>query len=312
MVAAGVKIVLPGSFTDTTLPVMRDDSILTPGSLFLWDAAHSAEPSSGFLLPQDPVAGGAVIYNAAWKEAAAALGSGTASTLAGSLSLAALSAAGTTKGKVERSAKGGIHGIVSQSVALVAGDGLATTIPIVLRDYLWTNRAHSFYSSIWFNVTRPPQNIAGKFSQVLDNASGNYAYGPPSLRIAGPAADQQFSQSGLGARAPVTPSVNGPQIGTAAVANINALPSQALAESGNYGFNWGGRSPTASVVLPNGNGGGFASFIAYRYYLEDLTVSGRTYAAVDAIDFARFTAEVMTVGGRYYGDTTPTAPSAIP
>jgi hypothetical protein len=42
-----------------------------------------------------------------------------------------------------------------------------------------------------------------------------------------------------------------------------------------------------------------------------LTVSGRTYAEVDAIDHALYTREVLTPGGRYYGDTY-TDPATLP
>lgn len=48
-----------------------------------------------------------------------------------------------------------------------------------------------------------------------------------------------------------------------------------------------------------------------RAYVEDLTVSGRTYAEVDAIDHALYTKEVLTPGSRYYGDTF-TDPATIP
>lgn len=54
-----------------------------------------------------------------------------------------------------------------------------------------------------------------------------------------------------------------------------------------------------------------SSSIFYRAYIEDLTVSGRTYAEVDAIDYALYTKEVLTPGGRYYGDTY-TDPATIP
>jgi hypothetical protein len=41
------------------------------------------------------------------------------------------------------------------------------------------------------------------------------------------------------------------------------------------------------------------------------TVSGRTYEQVAAIDQALYTKEVLTAGGRYYGDTY-TNPTTIP
>lgn len=54
-----------------------------------------------------------------------------------------------------------------------------------------------------------------------------------------------------------------------------------------------------------------ASRVLYRWYLEDLTVSGRTYAEVLAADYALYQ-QAFGVGGRYYGDTLPTDPSTIP
>jgi hypothetical protein len=47
--------------------------------------------------------------------------------------------------------------------------------------------------------------------------------------------------------------------------------------------------------------------VLYRAYIEDLTVSGRTYAQVQALDYALWQA-AFAPGGRYAGDTfTPPA-----
>lgn len=53
-----------------------------------------------------------------------------------------------------------------------------------------------------------------------------------------------------------------------------------------------------------------AAQVFYRFYLEDLTVSGRTYDEVDALDAAAFTT-AFAPGGRYYGDTVPTDPNTV-
>jgi len=45
-----------------------------------------------------------------------------------------------------------------------------------------------------------------------------------------------------------------------------------------------------------------ASGIFYKLYIEDLTVSGRSYEQVDAIDFALYTS-AFSAGGKYYGDS---------
>lgn len=52
------------------------------------------------------------------------------------------------------------------------------------------------------------------------------------------------------------------------------------------------------------------SVILYRAYIEDLTVSGRTYAEVDALDYALYQA-AFAAGGRYFGDTY-TDPVTLP
>lgn len=49
------------------------------------------------------------------------------------------------------------------------------------------------------------------------------------------------------------------------------------------------------------------SYILYRMYLEDLTVSGRTYAQVDAIDYAMWQT-AFSAGGKFYGDTFTASP----
>jgi hypothetical protein len=70
-----------------------------------------------------------------------------------------------------------------------------------------------------------------------------------------------------------------------------------------------------SIIFGNGGSGSALtnqcpSDIFYRGYCEDLTVSGRTYADVDALDKALWDA-AFAAGGRFAGDTF-TAPSTFP
>lgn len=53
------------------------------------------------------------------------------------------------------------------------------------------------------------------------------------------------------------------------------------------------------------------SWVVYSWHMCDLTVAGLTYAQADAIDLAEYTKQVLTPGGRYYGDTN-TDPATIP
>ena len=53
-----------------------------------------------------------------------------------------------------------------------------------------------------------------------------------------------------------------------------------------------------------------ASNTDFLLAIEDLTVSGRTYAEVDALDYALYQA-AFAADGRYHGDTN-TDPSTLP
>lgn len=66
--------------------------------------------------------------------------------------------------------------------------------------------------------------------------------------------------------------------------------------TGQYGATFAPSSGANPYVNPG-------AFLFYRAYIEDLTVSGRSYAAVDALDYAEYTKQVTTAGGRYYADT---------
>ena len=71
----GLKLTIPGAaFTDTSLPILRNDPILVPGSLLLLDFGRDYT-----LAPGTP-ANGATLGNIAWQEALATIGSGTEAT----------------------------------------------------------------------------------------------------------------------------------------------------------------------------------------------------------------------------------------
>ena len=86
----------------------------------------------------------------------------------------------------------------------------------------------------------------------------------------------------------------GPTMGLATVDNSGAIGSQAIAAQG-----------------ASANKDKAPSFAFYRCYVEDLTVSGRTFAEVADLDQQLYTKEVLTAGGRYHNDSF-TAVSALP
>lgn len=283
---AGQMTVLDVEFTDTTLPKIHNDFILSNGSLYLFDMAHSLGRLSSV-----PV-GGSVIPNVAATEAAAILGV-AANTLNGSF----VSQAQAADARFELSGKGGIHGIYSQVNNVAAGRGAYVGLPTAIINYLIANKTHQFYLSAWVRRTRAA--LAAPLNGV----------GMPWLD--------------LGAGANYLARAGGSRAGFKISANSKVLPAGGLNSVANrYVVMSGSAGSGDTITTPRGamlwggilTGDSFTnvapSDILYRTYMEDLTVSGRNYAEVEAIDKALWDV-AFAVGGRYYGDTF-TAPSAFP
>lgn len=289
----GVIINYPGLFTDTSLPIYKLDPLLTDaaGSLLLVDTRNWATgvPAHGATLP-----------NLA-REQAAALG--LSATDAVMQEVGDLSGA---LGLVERTSAGGLHTIVRQSSAVPANNGFNIQIADSLLAYLVGHPTHEYYVSQWRTLTRIALATAGAktFLAVERNPNGTVGY----LRMATsdtylqPTSTYQtgryLSQSAnaLGA---VFDAVSGKTSDTApttaAYSNAHAIAQGgAVANQNTY-------APLLAA-LP--------SWVFYRTYIEDLTVSGRTFAQVQAADYALFQAAFGS-GGRLAGDTY-TAPSTIP
>lgn len=289
------KIVLSDVvFTDTSLPLIHPDALLSSGSLFLFDPSHSLGGFSG--VP----ASGVTVPNIAWQEASNILGSGTAATLAGLV--ASVGMATPAEFVVERTLKGGVHGIITQAGAQATSRAWTVKVPNAVRDYLALHaNDHQFYISVASKVTRPglntssaPQSL-GHFTNVsaatsnylFHFGSGNFAPGSGSAKNGGfrifPANSTEVT-----AAAGTDRFTNGAVIG----ATGNAPVGTEVVE---FGVGTFGAWNTLNYNKA-------ASRILYRTYIEDLTVSGRTYAQVDALDFAAYQA-AFAVGGRFYGDT---------
>ena len=213
----------------------------------------------------------------------------------------ALTFAGLTAGNgfIERTGKGAIHvGIDTSHNAIWA----KLNFPLLLADYIRSNPGHDMYFSIWEKVTRVGTAAESKMALTMSASAG-----PSELEVAlGVSADYPASANLLGAyRNP-----NGSHLGLAAPVNshvargvskytgtIGRMAQSAIDNNmaklwmlGNTGAFSGGASGGRSAAL-------------MRIYVEDLQVSGRTFAQVNAIDVAHFQRTVLTAGGRYYGDT---------
>lgn len=286
---SGLKLTIPTSFTDATLPILRDDPVLFAGSLALIEPAHAAAPLAG--MPAD----GAFVPNIAHKEAAAALGVADD----GLAAIFSMGAAFTgARGKMERTGKGGLHGIVSQAPGILqnSNHGAKVTLPANIRSYLLTNKAHKFYFSRWTRTTRAALANAG-----VQNEIGSGSNSAKFLLYRTDTAEGWNPSTAL-ATAEYRPGVpNGLGNSFANLARVMS-DTNLVATPANAGPQWGMPAGTFNNAVPAWVTQ-LPSSIFYRFYIEDLTVSGRSYAEVDSIDFAEYTKQVLTAGGRYYGDT---------
>lgn len=296
------KIVISDvTITDTSIPKLRDDPLLADGSLFLFDPGHTFG-SIGAGVP----GGGTPLPNVAWKEAAAVLGAGTQASLAGTVVRVDADAAGLWK--IERTTKGGIHGISTQAGGQTIGRNWYAKTPQAVADFLRANAAtRAFYFSVWRKITRPlsaaanpapqsPFHLANDTSNALfymsggsftPSASGN----PTAFNGASRFPDLHDGQQAAGTDVFLAGStVN-------KIGNVNAGTTCDFGV-GTFdawdSYNWNKA----------------ASYVLYRVYIEDLSASGRTFAQVQALDLALFQA-AFGAGGRFSGDTY-TNPSTLP
>lgn len=331
---AGYKLTLPTTFTNDALPVFRDDPILpVQGAMMLIDPTHGANPwSSGI-----PI-NGSLIPNLASSQLSTLLGS-SVSTDVQSKAVIPSTFTGAS-GKLERTDKGGLHGIVSQS-AHVIGTGPVLSLPTKLIKYVLDNKLHDFYFSMWFRVTRFANNypsgamfcLNGNGQQTnsyLFNFSAPYS-APSNLpwrpafttppRIGG----NESPYGTLGLPKLITSATDGWWTAGApeTTGSNRAIPGDGIiggttGTRAGGGLTWGSSASgwegiDAAGVVGNGNfnppgalstvdNNKLASWAFYRSYLEDLSVSGRSYSEVAAIDSVEY-ARAFAVGGRYGADT---------
>lgn len=286
--ATGRRIELADiEFTDPAAPVLAEiDAIESAGSLVLLDWAHPASTLAIDALP----AHGATPQNILLDLGTALLGSAPAMTFDGNAA-----SFGSGKGLLERSAKGGIHGILSPTLA----DGASRYRVLAgtnIEQYFLNNPTHSFFFSVWGRITKA----------AAPSTSGHEGPRFEIVRTTTPASNYlAILSETLGTR---TASAVGPALlNTAKSSWTGTIPASTTEEEAVLMTAAGGSNLNYTDTQRRAQG----AFIHYRTYIEDMTVSGRTYAQVDAIDYALYTREVLTAGGRYYGDTY-TDPATIP
>jgi len=251
-----------------TFQKLRFDKILTNGSLMLFDSSKIVS------LPVN----GSTLNNVAFNEAIETIGSGTEATMKMPVTLTQVA----TKSAVEFSSKKGLYFNISATAE--AGNEMQIVVPDAIRQYILNNPNNSFYASYWSNVTRVgTTSTAARFA--VRNTSA-------------PTTNLLFE---LGKVSPITRPIDGSanQIGNLSENGANTT-GIGFRNVGVLKFNG-----TLPATIANLTGRFLAiaeSIIIYRIYIEDLTVSGRTYAQVSALDKSLKDA-AFAEGGKFYNDT---------
>lgn len=257
------------------------DPLFSPGALILSEVAHPVAPWAPGL-----VAHGSFAPNVFADNATAIVGAHAGS---GNNVGVVHQGLGAASGQQRRTARGGLHvGLLESND--VAFDGLSITIP---NTALWAHirdSGHEFYYSLWARRTR----IA---DPSVDTVIGIVATG--SKFLGGFVQDDTRSDDGGARSRPATNDLNP----TFRNVGASGFPMQGTADpvdSGNRSlFTVGNRAILNRFPERRGKGG---AAVFYRCFVEDLTISGRSYAHVDALDHDLFQRHMNTPGGRYYGD----------
>lgn len=272
---SGYKLTLPTRF-DADLPVLRLDPVLNKGSLLLVEPAHPASTYQGNLADGDR------LDNLAWKEAQKLVG-GTEETL---------------KARYENQSPGKVYWTDKKSIQWWAGSGTGRNgahFPMPILAYLKANPKHVYRAIMWSGLVQwgeapGTQAVSGRWSNVnFDLADGlNSTY---------------YDMTG-GAGGNVD--INGV---TSNNDNKAAGPRRSSQGSGSNGYT-GPNDATieqadvwsrifGNINSNRGPGGGQGIF--HRFYLEDLTVSGRTADDLEALDKTLYIKHVLKEGGRHFG-----------
>lgn len=255
----------------------------TPGGVGTYQLTVSATIST-------PTAGSVNTTTAKFSLDRGAAGSGATADTAGLL-------------KTERTTKGGLHVIISQTNNNTAFQGLSINPGSGLLNWILGNPNHEFYYSVWDVLTRAALSPQPPFASLASNTSAGlialYADGTVQL----PSGANQLGTK----QAPATWSTLGPRFKSVGINGPVGGPLSTVA----YNYNLAQFGPVGGWNNAGNYGNKSASRILQRIYMEDLTISGRSYADVEARDYALWQ-EANSAIGRYYGDTFVTNPSSLP
>lgn len=277
---SGFVLKIPGvKFTDKTLPVYGavNDPILTSGSLMLVDVSK---------IDGGVPANGQAIENLAQRQARILTGEESSVIFNSAI-------ADATQSKLQRTAKGGIYfankpntirNPYPANMAWISSVGGAKNH--MMRHWKTSDKTenHSFFISLWIDLVVGPENSSASFSQ-LTNASNHNTSRVYRIERATGAQPSRLRMA-----------LQTFEYGSSDPTDANTVFH--LYNAGKVGLN--------SYKLEERKA---ESTIFYRFYAEDLTVSGSTFDQVNALDKQLYD-EAFAVGGKFYNDSY-TAPAAL-
>jgi hypothetical protein len=294
-----LQIIVPGlTVTDPSSPVLRADPILpATRALVLADVTHPSKARDAGIP--------ATIPNHAAAQAAALIGATEASVASAGLTNP-YTGQTPAQGKLERTLKGGLYLLQSQVNDTASNSG-GSPLPNGIGAFLGANPTHDLYLSVWGRMIRDAPNDG-------TSGSGSSTSAPvgPALRSANNywAGFAQTRSSKNVSLRPTTPAIR-----IASVFNREADGRFYASGAVNDRDSAYGTSAPASFLRIGPDQSVFLhalpSYVLYRWYLEDLTVSGRTWDQVHAIDQALYN-RLFAAGGRFNGDAITTDPATIP
>lgn len=220
--------------------------------------------------------------------------------------------------KRELTNKKGLHLMVSQSRAtdLPAGNTYyAVKANATLKSHMAANimgATPSIFVSIWTNATRYVTKVDGYSGLLMyvNNNTSNFATyletTKNSMSLGGSSPFPSLSKLNLNYRQSAI--VNNPNFYQA---NINRYGGTGITSSNDLIIGSGQLPPYSGVIANNQAVNASPSYILYRIYIEDLSLSGRTYEQVKAIDKAEH-AKAFAEGGRFYGDSWSDPMTVLP
>jgi hypothetical protein len=300
----GQFIKLPGVAASPSRPKVDlvDSVVPDSGALLLLEPAHPMAPWPAGV----PAAGGSV-PNVVGKLAAPLIGADT------SLLGATIAETDPTNLIIpERTSKGAIHLAVAQAPSSFPSQTFwRAEMATAIKQYLLSNPTHSYYMATTARITRLGLQSSAPFF-LATVAAGGSAY-LESITA---------NQVAIGTQLGFYPARNAAAFLGAATqpAYENTPGTLKFADIAAAGWTGAGPSSLTSFFahamqvgrtspVDAGSSAKYPSVLFYRTYLEDLSVSKRTWAQVNALEYANYQRQ-FAAGGRYAGDTW-TDPAAL-